>query len=389
MPHMAMLKTPCKSSFCLKFFLNFFIWLLIAPQTQAIEISGSYRNLLFQHKSSINQTVTTDLNRFRLNLDGNHKAWQWRLSYDHELLYGGVVRDPIFAIAQQIPDATWLDINANIAASSAFNWQHSVYRGWLAYQTDAWQVTIGRQRLAWGSGRIWNPTDRFNPVQVTALEVDQKLGVDTAYITHSYSDFGSLQWVATPGSFKQNAQRKWALRWQDTIAQTDMALWLGEIGQERILAIDVTGNLGDAAGRLEWQQSWHGTQGNFGQLTLGLDGTWVSELFPEGLYLAAEYFYNGLAQPNTGLPLQTSMLHSSSAQLLGILAGYDLTPLWRMELTWLLDLNKTSWFMAPNLRWSASENMEVSCFAQFPSGNTGSEFSAFNDLLGINLEYYF
>lgn len=372
------------------FFGGLFLLIFISGNdVQAVEVSGQYTNLLFQHKNSRTQNVTTDLNRLRLTFDGGESAWQWRLSYDHALLYGGAVRDPVFALRQQIPDPTLLDLSANIHTSPALNWRHNLYRGWLQYKKKDWDIVVGRQRIAWGAGRIWNPTDRFNPVQPTALERDQKLGVDAANIIYGYSDFGSIQWVVAPGQTNRAVNRKWALRWQDTLAQTDMALWLGEIGQERLLAMDVTGNVGGMAARLEWQQSWHGLQGDFGQFVAGIDGTWVNQLFPEGLYLAAEYFYNGLPDSNNKGFVQSDMLQSSSRQLFGILAGYDLTPLWRAELIWLADLAKTSMFIAPSVRWSVSDNMDAALFAQLPTGSGRAEFANLNNLFAIKLEYYF
>jgi len=377
----------------MEYILRFF-WLalflsLLTNDADGVELSGHYNNLLFQHKNSRHQNVVSDLNRLRLTLDGGENVWQWHLSYDHTLLYGGAVRDPVFRLRQSVPDPTFLDLSANIVTSADLDWQHNLYRGWLEYKKDAWNVVIGRQRIAWGSGRIWNPTDRFNPVQPTALEPDQKLGVDAAYVTYAYSDFGSVQWLVAPSQAKRSVKKKWALRWQDTIAQTDMALWLGEIGQERVLAVDVTGNVGDAAARVEWQQSWHGQHGDFGQLLVGIDGTWTTQMFSDGLYLAIEYFYNGLPNANNKGLMQWDMLQSSSQQLLGMLAGYDLTPLWRTELTWLVDLEKTSMFIAPSVRWSVSDNTDAVIFTQLPMGGGQAEFSSLDNVFAIKLVYYF
>jgi len=87
--------------------------------------------------------------------------------------------------------------------------------------------------------------------------------------------------------------------------------------------------------------------------------------------------------------IQTAILRSNSRQLLGMLAGYDLTPLWRTELIWLLDLENPSMFIAPSVRWSASDNMDATIFFQLPTGSVGSEFSDLNNLFAIKLEYYF
>jgi hypothetical protein len=40
-------------------------------------------------------------------------------------------------------------------------------------------VTVGRQRIRWGSGRFWNPTDFLNNTQINPIALfDQRLGVD-------------------------------------------------------------------------------------------------------------------------------------------------------------------------------------------------------------------
>jgi len=362
---------------------------LFANVATAVELSGHYTNLLFQHKNSLQQGVTTDLNRLRFMLDGGDHAWQWHISYDHELLYGGAVRDPAFAAVRQLSEPTFLDASATIVRSQSVEWQHKLYRAWLQYKKHHWDVVLGRQRIAWGSGRIWNPSDRFNPVQVTALEADQKLGVDAASVSYSYTDFASVQWLVAPAQTRRGVSRKWALRWQDTMKQTDVALWLGEIAQERVLAMDITGNIGDATGRFEWQQSWHGKQGSFGQFIVGLDGTWTSPVFSEGLYLAAEYFYNGSPNATPQHVLQSDMLQSRSRHLLGMLAAYDVTPLWRTELTSLWDLKKSSMFVIPSVRWSVRDNMDATLFAQLPMDRGDGEFANLNKLFSIKLVYYF
>ncbi len=362
---------------------------VLSGLAQAVEVSGSYTQLLFQHQNTLKQQVNSNISRMRVNLEDAGKSWQWKLSYDHELLYGGMVRDPLFQLRRRIPDPTWLDLNANIKQTAALNWQHNLYRAWFKYHHKDWSLRIGRQRIAWGVGRIWNPTDRFNPVQATALEPDQKLGVDAAYLRYAYDDFASFQGVLAPGKAAHGLHRKWALRWQNTINETDVSGWLGQVGQERVFAMDMTTNLADWAMRFEWQQSWHGQQGDYGQFIVGLDGNDVSLLFPEGLYVAAEYFYNGLPQRTFVRGIQLDKLHSSSRQLLGLLAGYDLSPLWRADLSFLLDLEQTSMFIAPSLRWSATENLDAFLFAQLPSSKTGGAFFDLKPVLGVKLEAYF
>ncbi len=352
----------------------------------AMEIRGEYRNLLFETENSTAQRVVTDLNRLRLQWRGTHDAWSWQLSYDHELLYGGLLRDPWFRQQLELPAPTWLDAAATISSSPSHRWQHQLYRGWLRYEQGPWRLTMGRQRIAWGSGRIWNPTDRFNPVQPTALEQDQKLGVDAVDGQWRYSGFGGIEVVAAPGNAHSGTTRKLAIRWADTWAERDVAVLAGRMGRESVAGFDITGNLGDAAYRMEWLQSWGGAAGRYSQVSAGFDGTLANAWFPAGLYLAVEYFFNGAPQ---GYQLRaTDALQSISHHLLGGMAGYDLTPLWRLDMLLLADLEQPGWFLTPRLRWSAREDLDLTWIAQWPTGSQG-EFATFHRLLAMQLEWYF
>jgi len=355
----------------------------------AFEFSGQASSLLFQTRNSSGQEATTDLSRLRLKLDdewgGKYGLLRAHLAYDHELLWGGMVADPVVRVGLLRPDATWLDASATIADRSQMNWQHNVYRGWLAYDVGEWSMKAGRQRIAWGSGRIWNPTDRFNPVQPTALEPGQKLGVDAVLLQWNYSDSASLALIEAPARMAYAVSQKTALRWQDTWGEFDVAVMLARIGPESMLAFDVTGNWADAGVRLEWMQARSGLDGAYGQLSTGIDYTWTNSWFSNGLYVAVEYFYNGAA----GLLPSLDRLNGISNHLLGGQLAYDLTPLWRAEMLLIADLQRPGWFVAPSLTWSLAENIDIQGFAQLPQGGVGSEFDSFEALYALRIDWYF
>jgi len=359
----------------------------------AMDISGQLTSLAIQSTDSREQQGLTDFSRLRLKLEDQYGALSWQISYDNELLWGAGVRDPAFPLQAAQPEPTYMDASSTVRQSPSLYWRHTLYRGWLQYDAGAFKATLGRQRIAWGSGRIWNPTDRFNPVQPTALEPEQKLGVDALDVQWRYSGTGSFEGVAAPGRGASSTSKKSALRWQDTFGEFDVALMAARIGSERVAGLDITGNVGDASARLEWMQSNGGVSesgvqmGNYGQLAAGMDYTLHSSWFPEGLYLAAEYFYNG-ASSVVGTPSQ-DRLQSVSGQLIGLLSGYDLTPLWRVDLLSIVDLEQRGWFVAPSLTWSAMENLDIALIAQLPGGRPASEFGRFHHLYEARVDWYF
>jgi len=358
---------------------------LIAP-APAVEFSGQYTNLLFETRDSLKQNRGTDLNRLRLEVDGDYGSVRFHLAYDHELLWGGLVADPVIAASLRLPEPTWVDASATISKKTHFNWRHTLYRGWLEYDAGPVNIKLGRQRIAWGSGRIWNPTDRFNPVQPTALELEQKLGVDAVRVAWNYAGNGSLIAVAAPPRASSRTSRKLALRWQDTFGEFDVALMGARINDEVMFGLDITGNLGGAGVRLEWMQAKNSRDGSYGQLSTGMDYTWYPALLPNGLYMALEYFYNGAAAV---VPQMQGRLNSRSSHLLGGMLGYDLTPLWRFDLLVIADMQRSGTFISPSLKWSAAENVDITAFVQIPQGGGVSEFAVFEPLYAVRADWYF
>jgi len=358
-------------------------------QARAVEFSGSYKNLLFQTRDSLETRLTTDLNRLRLVAEDSGNNFSWYMAYDQELLYGDLIASRDFSAIANIPEPTYIDASARISSGRRHDWQHSLYRGWLQFEYKKLQLTIGRQRIAWGSGRLWNPTDRFNPIDPTSLEPEEKLGVDSLFVEYEFSGFGAVQLVVAPGSSARNVSRKLALRLQDTIGETDYALMLGLIGRERVFSGDATTNLWNGGLRVELMHARpRGRRGSYTQATFGYDYTLTSNIFPAGLYLMAEYFFNGSPELHRQ-PSNIDRLNSRVRHQLALSAGYDLTALWRLDGLYIQDLSRGGYFFSPRLTWSASENIDLSLFLFLFSGNTRSEFGQRKNLYALQAEVYF
>jgi len=359
-----------------------------AGQSPPGSIGGSYKNLLVHAKDTAGTSLTSDLNRLRLTWEGAVSGLSWYAAYDHELLYGELVSSPDFTAVANLPEPTWLDVKDRISASSRHDWSHRLYRAWLRYDDENIELMIGRQRIAWGTGRIWNPTDRFNPVDPTALEPSEKTGVDALYAAYHYSGFGAIQLVAAPGQASHFVSRKFALRWRDTFGEADVSLTAGKIGVESVLGGDVAANIADGTLRLEAMQAWPAGGRAFAQASVGYDYTLTNDAFPAGLYLLAEYFYNGAPGAAPSLA-PVDRLYSLARHEIGFSAGYDLTPLWRLDGTVIWDASAGSRFFLPNLTWSATENIDIGAFALLFGGKSTSEFGRRENTYALQAEVYF
>ncbi|MDQ6986646.1 MAG: hypothetical protein Q9M25_02440 [Mariprofundaceae bacterium] len=361
----------------------------IAAKLSSIgEFSGSYRNLFLAGDTPAGDFVQTDSNRLRLQWRKNTGAWSAYVAYDNEFLVGGLLATPAFQAATRTPDPTWLDADAAIVQHSHVFWRHRLYRGWLAWEQDALLLKIGRQRIAWGSGRLWNPTDRFNPVDPTALELDQKTGADSILGEWRYSDSGALQIVTAPGRGQHKLSRKTAFRMRDTFGEMDVSMLAGRIGSETVFGADLAANVSGGGLHGELLHARPANSASYSQLSAGYEYTLSNRLLPEGLYLLGEYFFNGAAK-RLALPGAAERLNSRVRHLFGMAAGYDITPLIRIEISSIIDVVKGSAFIAPRVTWSLAENWQLSAFVLAFGGHAGSEFGDRANVYTAQLDVYF
>jgi hypothetical protein len=357
-------------------------------------LSGSYRNLFFAGRSTTGSFTQNDLNRLRLEwnspqnavnvVGGNLTA---HIAYDHEFTIGSLVPTPDFQSASRIPEHTWIDAEQTILQRGQVFWRHRLYRGWVNWDNGALQLKLGRQRIAWGSGRMWNPTDRFNPVDPTSLEIDQKTGVDSAFGEWRYSGTGAIQVVAAPGNGAHALSRKTALRMRDTFGEADIAVLAGRIGGEDVFGADISANVLEGGLHGELLHARPAGYAPYSQLSAGYEYTVTNALFPSGLYLLGEYFYNGAAGRN--LPGSGDRLNSTVRHLAGFSAGYDITPLIRLAFSAILDPVKGGAFAEPSLTWSLGNNLELSTYCLLFGGNAGSEYGGRQQIFAMQFDAYF
>ncbi len=353
-------------------------------------------DLSLQLESSLLSTT-----RARLSFEarrGDHFSAQ--IVYDNEL-YLGTGRDTLaFRLADALGSPTWLDLDETLVDSDDATWRHLLYRGWVRWQDDDFEVTLGRQRIALGRAQLWNPSDLFNPIPPLAVEADQRIGVDSALgRVRLYHDLW-LAAIVAPGHDEQEFSS--AGRLELSRRELDAALMFAVIDRDYVAGFDFATNVRDAALRGEFTETWHEEGGNPTlQAVLSLDYT-----FPigTGLYGLVEHFYNQNVRPrdeffgllDLGLRrlaqqfLAPTQIATVSRNQTGVMLGYDVTPLLRANFLWLHDWNGPSDAYAPSLTWSPRGDLELSAGARLFGGGDGSgEYGGLSPLWFVRADVYF
>jgi len=364
--------------------------------------------------------VFTSLTRLRLRLDlraGPHFSAE--VAYDNELIAGTL--DTFGALAgESLARPPYFNLQGGRSSDHVL-WATGLYRAYLFFESRHFEAVLGRQRIPWGVGRLWNPIDRFNAIRPLALEADQSMGVDAVLARWIANGFTSLEAIFAPA--RDRDDHSYALRLHGILHDVDYSLMAGVFEEAPTVGFDLAANLGDAAGRLEVvyahprREMWPVDSDqpyeipDFWQVVVSAD-----YLFDvgEGIYALAEYLYNGNAlgfgygKAGPLLPLfeQTreldlpiwlisadrfggSRVVTRSRHLTGFELGYEFTPELRGDLLVIADWDGLSAAWFPKLLYSPLDWLELTLGVQLSHGRPYSEFGSAEHLVYLLADVFF
>ena len=159
----------------------------------------------------------------RLSLQASER-WSARVAYDHQLLAGRL--DTLKGQnGRDLATRQLDDLGATPLSTRHAEWSPALYRANVAYEGEQLEVTLGRQRVRWGVGRLWNPIDRFHAIGPLTIEADQSAGVDAAKVRRLFSGFTYAEAIYALG--EQTDDRAYALRLHGVLWDVDYSLMGG------------------------------------------------------------------------------------------------------------------------------------------------------------------
>jgi hypothetical protein len=253
---------------------------------------------------------------------------------------------------------------------------------------DGIDITLGRQRIAWGSGRIWNPTDLFNPLNPAVISKIEKDGVDAMLVKASFGNFTDLSIVCNP-------QRGWdgfnsGFRFRTNMEGFDFSAMGGRFDERGVVGMDVAGSLLDAGIRAEGIYSWDPTNrdGAFTSWILGTDYQFTADA-----YAMIEYHWNGEGSSDRSrYDLQRFVsgdILSLGQEYVAAQASYLVHPLVTLNAMTMRNLNDGSGFVNASVQYSASDEIAVVVGIQAFDGSSGSEYWWYPDVVYLRADLWF
>lgn len=323
---------------------------------------------------------------------------------------------PEFKISNNINLNIHYEVNANASTLnfsgldinnlSGENQRQALDLSWLIYSDDHTQVnhyfdrfylqgffdwgelSLGRQRISWGTGRIWQPTDLFNPINPANFSKFEKDGADvfmTKIYLGNFSDI-DLVYNFTDDLTKSNVSGRIRTNYKGF----DLSLMSGYFDRNYVLGGDLAKGFMGVGLRGEWVFFADDTNfnDNFLRFILGADYQFTDEL-----YCLIEYQFNGEGFDDTSkyelLRLASGEILVMNRNYVFVQSLYQLTELLSVGGSLIQNINDGSGYSGINLIYSLSDNSVVNLSSLFFYGDEFTEFSYFSTSVFANIQYYF
>ncbi len=309
------------------------------------------------------------------------------VSLDATYKTGGVLDSPLFLMTKDMPPPTYYNWERTCIDEPGRYGEVSVYRAMFILEKKKYRLVAGRQRLAYGTALFWSPVDIWNPVSPLALEPELKAGVDGFSATWWASE--KLTFTGLAGMADDWDEARAALSMSYNIESYTLDFMAGKHMEDEVYAFDFVGYIRKAGIRGEFTYTVTEKGDDFPRAVLGMDYA-----FPNGLYVAGEYYYNGGPLEINPLAPWESYLNASGADTLnrnfvGATIEYDLNPLIVGSVTALYDVDEKSRMIGPSLVYYLSGSVTVSGGGQLFAGPDDSEFGRYPDLGWFKIRWNF
>lgn len=319
--------------------------------------------------------------RLRPTLDVSSSTYV-RLEYEVGATYTSSTAAFMIASAPrgQILDLTW-----PIHSGRWWDVLHGVDRLFVKSMVGSVDLTVGRQRIAWGAGRIWNPTDLFNPINPASYSKIEKDGVDAVRATVRVGDLSDVSAVWNP---QRHGRSSGAVRARTNWDGIDGAVMAGRYEDRWVIGGDVTGSIWDAGVRAEGILNSTSSGEAFTRWVAGIDNQFTARW-----YGMAELLYNGEGQRE---PTRYELGRLMSGQLLQLArrylvvqSSYLLHPLVTAQASMLRNLDDGSGFVGGTVAISLTDESSLAIGGQYSFGRGLSEYWYYPRSLYVRTDLFF
>ena len=171
----------------------------LVSERNKIEINGYVKDLQsLNFKRNSDQVIDGNMIHNRINLKYQQAVgWSGALEIRNRIFWGELLQQtPGFPNALKDPN-DFLDLSILWLDRPDFIMHTNIERLWLQYSTEHMELRIGRQRINWGIGTLWNPNDIFNTYNFLDFDYEERPGRDAIKMNYQLGDMSYFELAAT------------------------------------------------------------------------------------------------------------------------------------------------------------------------------------------------
>lgn len=391
----------------LLFFFILLPSLFLKAQLSSFDYNGYSKYLFSSSKSS---SLNDRLNDHLLHSRFNSKWYATNsitaaLELRFRAFYGeSVEKIPSFKKYIQTP-RDFVDLDVFLWDSKKSLGYLEIDRIWFDWYTQDFQITIGRQRVAWGTAWVWNPTDLFNPLDILDFDYEERPATDAVRLQYYTGAVTKIDIAYKPA--KDPEKQILAGLWSINNWNYDFNFIAGMRFKRWLAGFSWAGDILDAGFRGEILISQAPNKPDTNSIYIALPESSLSSFdkpmvsaslsgdytFPNTFYIHTEVLYNNNGKSsNTFLFLpEASSLGMLSSARLSIYQefAYDITPLLRGSLFGIFNPDDKSFVVIPSLSYSVITNLDAFLLGMFFNGDQLTEFGEYGTTIYVRFKYSF
>ncbi|MDP3266786.1 MAG: hypothetical protein Q8M39_08160 [Sulfuricurvum sp.] len=262
-----------------------------------------------------------------------------------------------------------------------------LYRLYGGYTDEKHTVTLGLQKVSMGVGRIWNPTDLFNPKNPLALEPDEVYGAFA--LSYSYAP-SSLSQITAVAAQRADKSFKYAGRAKGYLGVADAAIDVVSADDVSMLGYELEGELLDTGVELRSEGGWFDDKLLHQKFFQGLIG--ADYAFDNSFMLIGEWLHTSRTfDQELRFRIPSGALNNlvRSKDYAAISCGYQFDPLLYGTLTIIVNAHDGSFYTGPALRYSLDDDMMLGLGMMLYEGKNQSEFGTLGQTYYVNFKITF